>query len=38
MNYREKWRAISDAVHAEKTAILTIQESHLDQDMTETLG
>ena len=38
MNHREKWRAISDTVHAEKIAILAIQESHLDQDMTETLG
>jgi len=38
MNYREKWRAISDAVHAEKTAILAIQEAYLDRDMTEILG
>ena len=38
MNYREKWRAISNTVHAEKTAILAIQESHLNQDMMETLG
>jgi len=38
MNYREKWRTISHALHTEKIAILAIQESHLDQDMTETLG
>jgi len=38
MNYKEKWRAISHAIHTEKTAILAIQESHLDQDMTEVLG
>jgi len=38
MNYKEKWRAISHTIHTEKTAILTIQESHLDQDMTEVLG
>ena len=38
MSYREKWRTISGAVHTEKAAILAIQESHLDQDMTEQLG
>ena len=38
MNYREKWRAISGAIHSEKAAILAIQESHLDQRMTEQLG
>jgi exonuclease III len=38
MNYREKWRSISDVIHAEKTAIFAIQESHLDQPMTEQLG
>ena len=38
MNYREKWRTISDVIHAEKTAIFAIQESHLDQPMTEQLG
>ena len=38
MNYREKWRTISHTMHTEKIAILAIQESHLDQNMTETLG
>jgi len=38
MNHREKWRTISDTMHAEKIAILAIQESHLDQDMTGQLG
>ena len=38
MSHKEKWRAISHAIHTEKTAILAIQESHLDQDMTEVLG
>ena len=38
MNYREKWRTISHTMHAEKIAILAIQESHLDQNMTELLG
>ena len=38
MNYREKWRTISHTMHTEKIAILAIQESHLDHDMTETLG
>ena len=37
INYREKWRRISHMMHAEKIAILTIQEAHLDQNMTEEL-
>jgi len=38
MNYKEKWKTISDAMHTEKIAILVIQETHLDQVMTENLG
>jgi exonuclease III len=38
MNYREKWNMISGAIHAERAAILAIQESHLDQDITKQLG
>jgi hypothetical protein len=38
MNYREKWRTISGAIHTEKAMILAIQESHLDQGMTDQLG
>ena len=37
MNYREKWQTISHTMHTEKIAILAIQESHLDHDMTEIL-
>ena len=38
MNYREKWGTISHTMHMEKIAILVIQETHLDQGMTEQLG
>jgi len=38
MNYKEKWKTISDTMHAEKIAILVIQESHLNQSMTENLS
>ena len=38
MNYKEKWKTISDTMHTEKIAILVIQESHLDQSMTENLS
>ena len=38
MNYKEKWKSISQTMHAEKIAILVIQEAHLDQPMTEQLG
>jgi len=38
MNYKEKWKSISQMFHAEKIAVLAIQESHLDQDMAEQLG
>jgi len=37
MNYKEKWKSISQTIHAEKIAVLAIQESHLDQDMAEQL-
>jgi len=30
MNYKEKWKTISDTMHAKKIAILVIQESHLN--------
>ena len=38
MNYKEKWKSISQVIHAEKIVVLAIQESHLDQDMAEQLG
>jgi len=38
MNYRGKWGMISHTMHTEKIAILVIQETHLDQGMTEQLG
>ena len=38
MNYKEKWRTISNTMHTEKIAILAIQETHLDQSMAENLG
>jgi len=38
MNYKAKWRTISDMMHTEKIAVLAIQESHLDEGLTELLG
>jgi len=38
MNYKAKWRTISDMMRTEKIAVLAIQESHLDEGLTELLG
>jgi len=35
MNYMAKWGRVSKVIHNEKIAILAIQETHLDQSMTE---
>ena len=38
MSYKEKWKSISQTMHAEKITILAIQEAYLDQTMMEQLG
>jgi len=38
INYKAKWRTISDTMRTEKIAVLAIQESHLDEGLTELLG
>jgi len=38
MNYKAKWRTISDTMHTKKIVVLAIQESHLDEGLTELLG
>lgn len=37
MSYLEKWKRLSDTIHIEGVAILAVQETHLDEEMTATL-